>query len=576
MKYLVFAFLLVFATATTEPDFKKDEKIRIMVNKISPYSNPTESYRYYDLPFCAPETTFEEPQSIGEKLSGDRKMNSLYEAAFENAQKKKTLCSKKLTPEQTEKFREAIRQNYIFEMFVEDFPVGNYIGVYKDGKTLLARHLNFNILYNKELGKIIKVSVDYEDPADTIDITATDKTYDINFTYSVNWGQTNLASPHVNKGAESFFIDEVHWFSFLNAFVLTSFMIIIVWMILQRVAKSETSTGTGADLESDRKDEDFNWKVIRVEVFRCPSHRYTLCAFVGSGTQLVLMVLILFLLGVVGMYYEHRGSIITAGILLYALTAIISGLVSARFYKYLGGTHWALNIILTASIFPASAFIVAMLLNNIAWAVNSTAALPFSSVMFVIFIWALVTLPLTVLGGITGRVRTDETLNDVGGKLPKMARVIPPLPFYHKPWFTILMAGLLPFSAMNVELYYAFSAIWGHKMYTMYGMVFMMFIMMLNMTACISITLTYFQLNALDYRWWWRSFFYGGSSGIFVFIYAIYFYLTKTQMHGFLQVMYFFGYSGLFSLAVFLMMGSVGFLSSSAFVRHIYVRSKTD
>ena len=38
-------------------------------------------------------------------------------------------------------------------------------------------------------------------------------------------------------------------------------------------------------------------------------------------------------------------------------------------------------------------------------------------------------------------------------------------------------------SAMNVELYYAFSAIWGHKMYTMYGMVFMMFIMMLNMTG---------------------------------------------------------------------------------------------
>jgi len=63
---------------------------------------------------------------------------------------------------------------------------------------------------------------------------------------------------------------------------------------------------------------------------------------------------------------------------------------------------------------------------------------------------------------------------------------------------------------MNVELYYAFSAIWGQQTYNMYGMIFMMFIMMLNMTACISITLTYFQLNALDYRWWWRSFFYGG------------------------------------------------------------------
>lgn len=124
---------------------------------------------------------------------------------------------------------------------------------------------------------------------------------------------------------------------------------------------------------------------------------------------------------------------------------VISGLVSARFYKYLGGTHWALNIVFTASLFPGALFLIVMLLNNIAWALESTAALPFSSVMFVIFIWVLITLPLTVLGGITGRVKTDETLNDVGGKLPKIARPIPELPFYHKPYFTILMAGLLPF-----------------------------------------------------------------------------------------------------------------------------------
>ncbi len=157
------------------------------------------------------------------------------------------------------------------------------------------------------------------------------------------------------------------------------------------------------------------------------------------------------------MYYQHKGSILTASVLLYSLTAgmmmltkspnnlVIAGLISARFYKYLGGTHWALNILCTAILFPGPLFLAAMLLNNIAWASNSTAALPFSSVIFVIIMWLIVTLPLSIIGGITGRMKMDETLVDVGDKLPKMARPIPNLPFYHSPFFTVFIAGLLPF-----------------------------------------------------------------------------------------------------------------------------------
>ncbi len=33
------------------------------------------------------------------------------------------------------------------------------------------------------------------------------------------------------------------------------------------------------------------WKLIRIEVFKCPSQRNLICAAVGSGFQLVLMVL---------------------------------------------------------------------------------------------------------------------------------------------------------------------------------------------------------------------------------------------------------------------------------------------
>ena len=65
-------------------------------------------------------------------------------------------------------------------------------------------------------------------------------------------------------------------------------------------------------------------------------------------------------------------------------------------------------------------------------------------------------------------------------------------------------------SAISVELYYIFSTIWGHDHYTLYGILLIVFLILLSVTACISIALTYFQLSSEDYRWWWRSVFSSG------------------------------------------------------------------
>lgn len=66
------------------------------------------------------------------------------------------------------------------------------------------------------------------------------------------------------------------------------------------------------------------------------------------------------------------------------------------------------------------------------------------------------------------------------------------------------------FSAISVELYYIFATLWGREQYTLYGILFIVFGILLSVTACISVALTYFQLSAEDYRWWWRSIFSAG------------------------------------------------------------------
>ena len=65
------------------------------------------------------------------------------------------------------------------------------------------------------------------------------------------------------------------------------------------------------------------------------------CACIGTGTQLFAMVLFVFVLALVGVFYPYnRGALLTACIVLYALTAGIAGYVAANNYRQMGGENW--------------------------------------------------------------------------------------------------------------------------------------------------------------------------------------------------------------------------------------------
>jgi hypothetical protein len=67
-----------------------------------------------------------------------------------------------------------------------------------------------------------------------------------------------------------------------------------------------------------------------------------------------------------------------------------------------------------------------------------------------------------------------------------------------------------------------------------------------------------------------RSVLCGGSTGIFIFFYCIYYYHARSDMSGFMQTSFFFGYMTCVCYGFFLMLGTVGFRASLLFVRHIY------
>lgn len=150
------------------------------------------------------------------------------------------------------------------------------------------------------------------------------------------------------------------------------------------------------------------------------------------------------------------------------------------------------------------------------------------------------------------------------------------MPWYRSTFVRMTVGGFLPFSAISVELYYIFATLWGREQYTLYGILFVVFIILLSVTACISIALTYFQLSSEDYRWWWRSLICGGSTSLFVFIYAMFYFFKRSNMSGMLQTVQFFGYTLLTCYVFFLMLSTVAFFASLKFIRYIYVNLKMD
>jgi len=574
------------------------EPVHLIVNKVGPFNNPTETYRYYSLPFCRKHVPDEVVKvglhgghrlrhKLGESITGNRKETSPYELTFKDNVHWRLLCEEELSPESLQQFKDAIHNNYFFEMFVDDLPMWGYIGEIfgedmilgetENSKTFLYPHLHFKIGTAK--GQIVTATV-YTQSNRREDITDTSQPKTIKFSYSVEYYEEEdfTHETRMQRYQDSRFLPssfEVHWLSIINSFVLVLLLTAFLTIVLMRVLKNDFSRYMDIDEETIEEDEN-GWKLIRGDVFRFPQFPALFCAAIGTGIQLILCTFLLLTLALLGwVSTTKRGSILASAIILYCLTSCVGGYKSASLYRSMGGTHWVRNLFLTAGLFPCPLAAIFAWVNSIALMHGSTAALPFGTILVVLGLFGLVSFPLTVVGGIVGRNSAADFKAPT--RTTKVAREIPSdVPWYRTAPFLMLVAGFLPFSAIYIELHYIFASIWGHQIYTLFGILFLAFLLLVVVTSFITVSLLYFQLAREDHRWWWASYVNGGTTGFFIYLYSFYYYFHRSEMEGLLQNSYYFGYMAVISYAFFLMLGSSGFLFSLAFVRYIYSRIKFD
>ncbi|KAJ3538205.1 hypothetical protein NM208_g6007 [Fusarium decemcellulare] len=610
---LASAFYLPGVAPTT---YKDGDKVPLYVNSIKPVAprdahlHAVVSYDYYHpaFQFCKPKDGPEYvSESLGSILFGDRIMTSPFELVMGKNETCKPLCEAKYNEKSIQFVKTRLEQGYSLNWLVDGLPAGQQIQDQLTGTTFYSsgfllgqdsgsdenddiwfnnhyeiwieyHEVNNDATQRRVVGVVVQPSSkDYKGKVDCADnhnpiVFGKNSEQKVNFSYSVYWRKSDTAWATRWDKYLHVFDPKIHWFWLIDTAIIVVILVLTVMSILVRALKKDIARYNrldqinlddfgGTSVVEDGVQEDSGWKLVHGDVFRSPPRPLLLSILAGNGVQLFCMTGCTILFALLGFLSpSNRGSLGTIMILLYTVLGFVGGYVSARTYKAWQGENWKLNIALTPIMVPGLVFSCFFLLDLFLWAKQSSGAVPFTTMLVIVAIWFIISIPLSIAG------------SWLGFRAPQF----PPVSTYLRPIPSMLIVGLLPFGAIFVELYFIMSSIWFSRIYYMFGFLFLCYGLMIVVCAAVTILMVYFLLCSEDYNWQWRSFLAAGMSGGYIFLNCLLYLVTKVKLGGLAGIVLYIGYSALISFLFFILAGSIGYFASWWFVRKIYSSIKID
>ncbi|EME81057.1 uncharacterized protein MYCFIDRAFT_204169 [Pseudocercospora fijiensis CIRAD86] len=616
----------------TPTNYKHGDLVPLNVNHLTPGQSARDtqirsafSFDYYHpaFHFCQPKDGLQHiSESLGSILFGDRILTSPYNLRMEVNETCRAVCDEVWFEPRDSKFvNRRIWQNYIVNWLIDGLPAAqNYLDqdtnteFYQPGFTLgkveneqphLNNHYDIYVDYHqvrKNEFRVVGILVEPSSRRDSkrtgtgddmaadcgaggapLTLSEQDRTR-VLWTYSIHWIKSPTTFATRWDKYLHVFDPKIHWFSLINSAVIVMFLIGMVSTILVRTLRKDIARYNRLDqlgLDDfngnsvvDDIQEDSGWKLVHGDVFRPPKHSLALSILVGNGAQLFMMAGFTIAFAVVGFLSpSNRGSLATVMILLYTFLGFVGGYVSSRVYKGFQGTKWKQLFVLTPSAVPVFVFSIFFLLNLFVWARQSSGAVPFTTMLVIIGIWFVISLPLSMAGSWVG---FRQPMPDPPVRTNQIPRQIPPSRGYLRLVPSMLLVGVLPFGAIFVELYFIMNSLWSNRIYYMFGFLFLSFGLLIVTSAAVTILMIYFLLCSENYHWQWRAFASSGSSAGYVFAYSLLYWARMLSFSSFTGGLLFLGYSILLSFLWFLLSGSIGFFACWVFVHRIYGSLKID
>ncbi|KAF8588664.1 endosomal P24A protein [Ramaria rubella] len=596
-------------------DYSVGEKVDVFVNALTPVIGPQAKlvydYYYPSFHFCEPKDGVQkQSESLGSILFGDRIFNSPYDIKMLQNQTCERLCTTQIPAEDGKFINDRIREDYAMNWLVDGLPAAEMKVDTKSNQLFfdmgfelgnddeerfpttpaLNNHYEIVLRYHprdNNKHRVVGVLVwplsfapaadgtpicdDRSNPKPLILSESGETT--VPFTYTVTWNESSTPWATRYDNYLHIFDPRIHWFSLINSIVIVVFLCGMVSMILYRSVSKDINRYNAMDLSEDVQ-EDYGWKLVWGEVFRPPRNIMALSILVGNGAQLTTMVGVTLVFALMGFLSpSNRGSLATVMLICWTLFGFIAGYISSRVYTSFGGIDHRKNIFFTATLVPTFIFIVMFLLDLFLISADSSGAVPFGTMLFVVMLWFLINAPLTVLGGLIGKKHGGVSHPVRVNQIP---RQIPPGPKYLRPWPAALLSGILPFGAAFVELYFVLSSIFASRAYYAFGFLALTAGVVGLTTATVTILFTYFILCAEEYRWHWRAFLTGGGSAFWLLIYGLFYWASRLSLDSFTSVVLYLGYLFLLTFLEFLVTGTIGFLATYWAMRKLYGAIRVD
>lgn len=396
----------------------------------------------------------------------------------------------------------------------------------------------------------------------------------IAFTYDVIFIKSNTTFS--SRYDHYFYIGrrKYRWLGLVISNIIILILTCGIFFILTRTVNKDLNKYNANSVITDSVAiDEFGWKQINGDVFRPPKHLKTLSAFIGTGFEILCLLIVSLIISIIGFKKpEIRLNLINNLFFCCILFTIISGFVSTFIYKNNGGRDWLFNCLVTAFLFPLIAIMVLGVIRILMSFEKSSASFKISEMALLCLLWLFVSSPLVFVGSM---------INLMGRPIKYPCKINSlPTTIGKKPWYLHLkyitwFAGFIPFFTFFIEFVYLLKSLWLYQVYYIASFLSLSLIFAIIITSEISIIYVFVNLCYGDHKWWWKSFFISASPALYVLIYSVlyFFYLGLTRLSA---IIVYFLIMFLITTVVALVLGSIGTLLTFWFVYYIYSRIKID
>ena len=428
-------FILIKSNSIFDYSHVQGEPLNILAGSLSS-SRGVIPYGYNELKICQSKKIIRAEDTLGEILTGESYYTTGYIAKTNENQFCNVLCYNPFTAKNVKIYKKLIKRYYFSSWVVDKLPAGRIeynldsqetklsyfnaipLGYKKDNNFYIYNHLQFHILLNKidedrynvvgfnilpmsikhDNDKAIceksekQILLNFKKPPQPLEEGNILFTYDVVYEYSDITFASRWDHYRISK-------KNIHFTGIIISEILVLGTTLIVVRLFRKTVRNDIDSYNYRVSQFEDIPE-YDWKQIFGDVFRPPQiNTGLLSALLGTGVQLLCMFSMILFLGVMGfMKPEKRANILNMGILFYCFCGLIAGFISSYFYRFFGGESWLRVSIYTSTLFPGTLVFGYIIINIILTIEKSNAAVNFSDILALFFLWIFCTFPLILIG----------------------------------------------------------------------------------------------------------------------------------------------------------------------------------